>query len=111
MEVSNDYLTQLTDINVKSFKRAFYEIKRSELKKTNLHRSTMIYYNIDEKIKTIDNNLDNNLRIIFSESLNDLNLLSQEQFKKKLDEVLNLQKEEFKKELDEVLNLQKETLN
>jgi hypothetical protein len=106
MEVSNDYLAELTDINVKSFKLAFYEIKKAELAKTNLHRSTMIYHNIDEKIKTIDNNLDNNLRIIFSESLNYLNLLSQEQFKKELDEILNLQKQEFKKELYEALNHQ-----
>jgi len=108
MEVSNDYLEQLTDINVKSFKRAFYEIKNTELKKTNLHRSTMIYYNIDKKIKTVDNNLDNNLRIIFSESLNDLNLLSQEQFKEELYKALNRQKKDFKKELDEALKHQKE---
>ena len=92
-------MDNIVEINIKLFKQAFYEIDKAEKRKDQLRKSTKIYLNFKEKLQKIEEKMDDNLKIIFNDGLNNLNKIQQENLK--------LQKQ-FDKELNEqILNYNK----
>ena len=84
-------MDNIVEINIKLFKQAFYEINKAEKKKDQLYKSTKIYLNFEDKIQKIEKKMDDNLKIIFNDGLNNLNKAKEQNLKLK---------EQFGKELN-----------
>jgi hypothetical protein len=74
-------MDNIVEINVKLFKQAFYEIDKAEKRKDQLRKSTKFYLNFEEKIQKIEKKMDDNLKIIFNDGLNNLNKAQEENLK------------------------------